>query len=63
MVPCGIGDVQMSTVARECAAAGLPVPAFVDVQRSVASAFARVFSVTEREMPDQILTLLQDSLS
>ncbi len=45
VVPCGIGDVQMSTVARECAAAGLPVPSFAAVSAAVADGVASVFGL------------------
>jgi lipoate-protein ligase B len=61
VVPCGIDQVQMSTVARECALAGLAVPPFRDVQQAVADAFARVFSLTAVEAPAAIFTLLQDA--
>jgi lipoate-protein ligase B len=45
-VPCGIDGVTMSTVARECANAELPVPAFVDVQRALIAGMAAVFALT-----------------
>ena len=46
VVPCGIDEVQMSTVARECAAAGLVVPSFGEVSEAVAAGVASVFRLT-----------------
>ena len=45
VVPCGIDDVVMSTVARECAATGLPTPAFKTVGQAFASCLAKLFKL------------------
>lgn len=45
VVPCGIDQVQMTTVARECAAAGLRVPPFSEVSQAVAAGVAAVFGL------------------
>jgi lipoyl(octanoyl) transferase len=46
VVPCGIDQVQMTTVARECSAAGLHVPTFGDVSAAVARGVAEVFGLS-----------------
>jgi lipoate-protein ligase B len=51
VVPCGIDEVQMSTVVRECAGASLATPSFAAVQRAVIQAFAEVFSLTAVDLP------------
>lgn len=45
VVPCGIDQVQMSTVARECAYAGVRVPSFGEVSAAVAGGVATVFGL------------------
>ena len=45
-VPCGIDGVEMTTVARECAAANQPIPSFAQVQNAVTDGFASVFTLT-----------------
>jgi lipoyl(octanoyl) transferase len=46
VVPCGIAQVQMTSVARECDLAHLAAPTFEAVQQAVVSAVADVFSLT-----------------
>lgn len=48
VVPCGIDQVQMSTVARECTAAGFRVPEFGEVSAAVAHGVASVFGLSLR---------------
>lgn len=50
-VPCGIDGVTMSTVARECAMAGAPVPSYAAVQQSLVGAMAAEFSLTATPLP------------
>lgn len=45
VVPCGIDQVQMTTVERECVAAGVRVPSFVEVSAAVADGVASVFGL------------------
>ena len=47
-VPCGIGGVEMTTVQRECARAGIPEPNMQQVAAAVAEAFAEVFALDAR---------------
>ena len=47
-VPCGIGGVEMTTVQRECARAGIPEPNMQQVSAAVAEAFAEVFALDAR---------------
>ena len=51
VVPCGIDQVEMTTVARECTALGLPAPAFEQMARLVAESVAKVFGL-EVELPE-----------
>lgn len=44
-VPCGIDGVEMSTVARECAEASLPVPRMAEVEPAVVRGMASVFGL------------------
>jgi len=46
VVPCGIDDVVMTTVARECSAAGLLAPTFDEVARAFAACLAQLFNLT-----------------
>ncbi len=54
-VPCGIDGVEMSTVARECAAAGHDAPAIEAVSEAVACAVAKVFSLDRQPLPDALM--------
>lgn len=45
-VPCGIDGVTMSTVARECAEAGLAPPPFDAVEAALVGAMGEVFALT-----------------
>lgn len=45
-VPCGIDGVEMTTVAAECARAGLVVPELHQVRDAVADGFCEVFSLS-----------------
>ncbi len=58
-VPCGIDGVEMSTVARECARAGLSVPSFADVQHAVTRAAGDVFSISPLALPTPLRALLE----
>lgn len=46
VVPCGIDQVEMTTVARECVRAGRPAPTFADVQQALVAAMGAVFGLT-----------------
>ena len=48
VVPCGIDQVVMTTVARECSALGLPAPTFDEMAKLVARSVAAVFGLEER---------------
>jgi len=48
VVPCGIDQVTMTTVARECALAGLPYPGFDVVKAAVTQGFASTFGLAAR---------------
>lgn len=50
VVPCGIDEVQMTTVVRECAAAGLRVPLFNEVSEAVAAGVASTFGLALERM-------------
>ncbi len=59
VVPCGINQVQMSTVVRECAAAGVRVPLLSEVSAAVADGVASVFGlVPERRSFQDIDAML-----
>ncbi|WP_411281870.1 lipoyl(octanoyl) transferase LipB [Gemmatimonas sp.] len=59
VVPCGIDQVTMSTVRRECAAASLREPSFSEVSAAVADGLASVFGlVAKRISLEDIDTLL-----
>jgi len=58
VVPCGIDGVEMSTVARECALAGLAVPSFQQIQQAVEYQTSAVFSLTIAEIPEYARQLL-----
>ena len=45
VVPCGISDVQMTTVAAECAARGIPFRGWSDTRDRVVKGFADVFGL------------------
>lgn len=62
-VPCGIDGVTMSTVAKECAARALAVPAFDDVQRAVSYAAGDVFGLRVSPLPETLLTMLMTQQS
>ena len=51
VVPCGLGDVQMSTVSRECAEASLPAPEFAAVEWALVDAFSHLFSLRAEPVP------------
>lgn len=46
IVPCGIQQVQMTSVRRECATAQIALPSFDAVKSAVIQGFAQVFSLT-----------------
>ena len=50
-VPCGIDGVTMSSVVRECLAAGLPIPTVEAVQQAVVDATGSVFGLTVSRLP------------
>ena len=54
-VPCGIDGVEMSTVARECAAAGRDAPTIEAMSEAVACAVAEVFSLSRQPLPDALM--------
>ena len=51
IVPCGISQVTMTTVAAECAAVELPVPDMPGVRRAVVLGFADVFALRAEQVP------------
>jgi lipoyl(octanoyl) transferase len=53
-VPCGIDGVEMSTVARECAREGIPVPEFAAVQAAVERGVGEVFDLSATPLDDLI---------
>ncbi|MES2525391.1 MAG: lipoyl(octanoyl) transferase LipB [Gemmatimonadota bacterium] len=46
VVPCGIDQVEMTTVLRECSVAGIVAPGMAGVRDALAEAMADVFSLT-----------------
>lgn len=50
VVPCGISDVQMTTVAAECAARGIPFRGWSDTRDRVVKGFADVFGLTRESV-------------
>ena len=50
VVPCGIDQVEMSTVTRECVRAGLREPSFDEVSAALAGGVASVFGLTLRDV-------------
>ena len=58
-VPCGIDGVTMSTVARECAHAGCPVPTFAQVSTAVEEGVAYVFSLPLAGLPSSMDEILR----
>lgn len=58
-VPCGIDGVEMSTVARECARAGLSVPSFADVQNAATRAAGDVFGLTVAPLPESLYSIVR----
>ena len=59
IVPCGIGQVTMTTVAREVQAVGLPVPEMRTVQAAVVAGFAEVFALHATPLPVSLDAVLQ----
>ena len=51
IVPCGIDQVTMTTVARECAQAGLAVPDMPAVRDAVVRGFAETFALRVGNLP------------
>lgn len=45
MVPCGIPEVEMTSVSAECARRGLPAPGLEAVQEAVSRAFGRLYDL------------------
>lgn len=50
-VPCGIDGVTMSTVARECALRGVPIPTLGSVESAVTRGMGNVFDLTPTPLP------------
>jgi lipoyl(octanoyl) transferase len=63
VVPCGLGDVQMSTVIRECAEVLAPAPEFSAVQGALVHAFARLFSLQGEPVPEAVAASLGEPLA
>jgi lipoyl(octanoyl) transferase len=61
VVPCGIDQVTMTTVARECAEAHQPSPTFSQVQQSVVDGFASVFHCRAAPLPEPLHHTLYDA--
>lgn len=57
-VPCGIDGVTMSTVSRECEAAGVPVPSFEAVRDAVTAKAGVVFGLEPVELPPSIAAVI-----
>ena len=58
-VPCGIDGVTMSTVARECARRGIPVPSFESVATAVTTSMGRVFGLAPTSLPASLAQLVE----
>lgn len=58
VVPCGIDEVMMTTVARECAAAGMPYPGADLVREAVVARTAEVFGLCATPLPAGLLDSL-----
>jgi lipoyl(octanoyl) transferase len=59
VVPCGIGGVTMTTVAREAALLSRAAPSFGAVRDAVAHGFAGVFGLQPRPLPRELVEMLQ----
>lgn len=59
IVPCGIADVTMTTVRKECAIAGIPVPTPVALRDATVAAFAQVFKLSARRASQEILSAIR----
>jgi lipoate-protein ligase B len=57
-VPCGIDGVTMSSVVRECLAAGLPIPTVPAVTAQIVSAFSAVFALEPVPLSAELATAL-----
>ncbi|MHB1089452.1 MAG: lipoyl(octanoyl) transferase, partial [Acidimicrobiales bacterium] len=55
MVPCGIAEVTMTSLARELRSAGEPAPALADVGARVAAAFGALFELAAVDRPVEAL--------
>ncbi|HEY0996334.1 MAG TPA: lipoyl(octanoyl) transferase LipB [Gemmatimonadaceae bacterium] len=55
MVPCGIAEVTMTSLARELGSAGAAVPSLSDVGARVASAFGDLFELVPAPRPEDAL--------
>lgn len=58
IVPCGISEVTMSSVAIESAAVGLEVPSMAAVREAVVRGFGETFALAVEEMPDATREML-----
>lgn len=58
VVPCGIDQVTMTTVAAECGALGMSVPEMPRVRAAVVNGFAKTFALSVAEMPTQVMERL-----
>lgn len=52
VIPCGINQVTMTTVAKECAVSGTAYPGWDAVSDAVVDGFASVFELTARPQPN-----------
>ena len=63
VIPCGINQVTMTTVAKECAAGGTAYPGWDAVCDAVVDGFASVFELTARSQPNSRSALCETSIA
>ncbi len=61
VVPCGIDQVTMTTVVRECARAMRPAPSMEQMRKAVVSGFAETFALQPNQLPEALATQLRQT--
>jgi lipoate-protein ligase B len=59
IVPCGIADVVMTSVSRECERRQLTIPGGEDLRALVVHNFARIFTLSARTAPHEIVNAVR----
>ena len=59
IVPCGIADVTMTTVARECETVGIAPPDSAQLREAITCSFARIFMLSARTAHQEILSTVR----